>query len=73
MHRQELSYSEVKRSNVKIPEMNAVPPVAALFQVYFYGPRVSTIDVPNPKVELVWDFSKNVQIYIPPPDHNYLL
>lgn len=45
--------------------------IVAYFQAYFYDPWLSTIGPPNPKVELVWDFSKNVQIYIIKlPDHN---
>jgi len=48
--------------------------IVAFFQAYFYYPWLSTRGPPNPKVELVWDFSKNVQIYIIKlPDYNWLL
>lgn len=38
--------------------------IVAFFQAYFYDPWLSTIGPPNPKVELVWNLSINVQMYI---------
>lgn len=71
-HRQELGCSEVKELNVKIPEINDILFNSSILSGSFLW--LSTRGPPNPRVELVWDFSKNVQIYIIKlPDRNSFL
>ena len=58
--------------NVKIPEINAMLLNSSTLSGLLFW--LSTINLPNPNVAFIWNFSKNVQIYIiKPPDHTYLL